>query len=142
MKEIFHANQFLPTPFETSAHKTKFANQFVRFVESDFKRSKFPRWFYLRLSVIFGHIAHYHQAGFYETFFTTPKGKVDFIAACLNGGGYGDPAHTYSDVEQELKKWLRKNAVWENLQEKFELAADDIEMAWVAAAKFRNQRDR
>lgn len=142
MKELFTASQFVGTQFDTSEDKAKFANQFLRFVSAGFRRTLFPQWFYRRLSMTFGHIAHYNQAGFYENFFTTPKGKVEFIAICLNGGGYGDPAYTYSDVEKELKKWLLRNAVWEKLQEKYEAAVDEIESAWNASAKFRNQQAR
>ena len=114
----FTPKQFTPTQYSTAEDKARFANQFVRFVKADFPQSLFPRWFYTRLSSTFGHIAHYDQAGFYCTFFTTNEGKLDFLritageAGLYTDGGVGgmgicgDPAFTYSDVERVLRAWV------------------------------------
>lgn len=118
--KIFSASQFTPTQWDSAEQKAKFANQFVRFVESDFKNTLFPNWFYNRLSMTFGHIAHYNQLGFYETFFTTTADKVEFLAISAGERGLyalpprglgpcGDPAFTYCDVERELMGWVTKN---------------------------------
>lgn len=107
----FTASQFVATKWEPADAKAKFANQFVKFVESDFASSKFPKWFYTRLSMTFGHIAHYDQGGFFETFFTSPQDKKEFLSQTLQGGGYGDPEYTYSDVEKALKMWLKTSPV-------------------------------
>ncbi len=142
VKTTFNPTQFIPTQFNTSEDKAKFANQFVRFVQSDFKKSLFPEWFYRRLSDSFGHIDHGNQNGFYETFFTAPKGKVDFIRICQWGGGYVDSVRDYSDVEKALKQWLIDHAVLEKVERRFEEAVEEIERAWAAAAKYRNHAAR
>lgn len=104
----FTASQFTPTKFDTAEDKAKFANQFVRFVESGFKWTIFPKWFYTRLSMTFGHIANFNQQGFYATWFGSTESKLAFLRQTLSGGQYGDPAYTYSDVEKALAAWVRE----------------------------------
>jgi hypothetical protein len=107
----FTADKFTATKWEGADKKACFARQFIRFVESDFARDKFAHTFYLRLSLTFGHIAHYNQAGFYETFFTTTADKVRFLRMTLAHPCYGDPSHTYSDVERALQSWSQQNGI-------------------------------
>ena len=114
--KLFNSSQFTPTKWDTNEQKAKFANHFVSFVESDFKRTKFPKWFYNRLSSCFGHIAHYDLLGFYSTFFENNKSKVEFLEHCLKGGGYGSPEFTYSDVERALQTWLTENDILHKYQ--------------------------
>lgn len=106
MADRFTAAQFTPTQHSTAVDKARFANHFVKFWESDFAWPCFPKWFYTRLSMTFGHIAHYNQHGFYDEFFTSNLGRWNFLQITERGGGYGDPAFTYSDVERALKAWL------------------------------------
>ena len=75
----FTADRFTSTQWDSADRKAAFAKQFIRFVQSDFAKSKFPKAFYVRLSMTFGHIAHYNQGGFFETFFTTTQDKVRFL---------------------------------------------------------------
>lgn len=107
----FSADKFTATNWEGADQKAKFARQFIRFVENDFAKDKFAVWFYQRLSMTFGHIAHFNQAGFYQEFFTTTADKVKFLRQTLQHPCYGDPAWTYSDVERALKEWLVQNAI-------------------------------
>ena len=107
MKQIFSASQFTPTQWDTAEDKAKFANHLVRFIESGFKQPLFYKWFYRRLSMTFGHIAHYNSYHFYTVFFQSPEGKRNFLNSLLTGGGYGDPAFTYSDVEKVIKEYVR-----------------------------------
>ena len=100
-------HNFTPTQWETAEQKEKFFNQFVRFVNGGFKMSLFPKWFYQRLSMCFGHIAHYNQGGFYEEWFSDSGDR--FLSHCLSYRVCGDPEYTYSDVEKELQKWIREN---------------------------------
>ena len=104
--KLFTAEQFTPTKFDTAEDKAKFANHFVRFVESDFKSTLFPKWFYTRLSMTFGHIAHYNQSGFYSEFFESTMDKVRFLEQTRLAGCYGSPEHTYCDVERVIVKWV------------------------------------
>lgn len=107
----FTPDKFTPTQWDTAEKKSAFATQFIKFVQSDFGKSKFPKAFYQRLSMTFGHIAHYNQGGFFEEFFTTTADKVRFLRQTLAQPCYGDPAWTYSDVERALQEWLRENGV-------------------------------
>jgi hypothetical protein len=102
---------FTPTKWQSADDKARFAKQFIRFVQSDFAKSLFPKTFYVRLSMTFGHIAHFNQHGFYETFFGTTQDKVRFLRVTLQHPCYGDPAWTFSDVEKALQAWLRENDV-------------------------------
>lgn len=100
----FTADQFVATQWDTAEQKARFANHFMRFLDSIFKESLFQKWFYTRLSRTFGHIAHFDQEGFYHTFFTSLKGRVDFLEQTLGYSCCGDPTYTYSDVERGLQK--------------------------------------
>ena len=100
--------KFTATEWSSAKEKTKFATQFMRFVEHDFKETMFPQWFYQRLSMCFGMIAHYDRDGFYSTFFEDTKGKTRFLRACLKDPSSGDPSFTYSDTQRFLQEWLRK----------------------------------
>ena len=106
---MFNEKQFVPTKWNSAADKARFANHFVRFVESGFRRTLFHKWFYVRLSMTFGHIAHYDINGFFAHFFETPEDRLMFVEQCIRHACYGDPTWTYSDVEKELRKWLIAN---------------------------------
>lgn len=138
MRSLFRPEQFTATQWDSAADKAKFANQFVRFVESDFKSTLFPKWFYNRLSNTFGHIAHYNQAGFFDTFFVSLAGKIRFLEATLQGGGYGDPTFTYSDVERVLKTWVLEKNLLASYQETLSRAinAAEFEQYQQLKAKF------
>jgi len=135
LKLKFTPTEFVPTQWDTAEAKAKFANQFVRFVGSDFEPKKFPKWFYQRLSMTFGHIAHFNQMGFYETFFTSNEGKIRFLLDTLQGGGYGDPAFTYSDVEKALKAALPLEELIREYQRQQDAARLDAERAEYARLK-------
>lgn len=105
---MFTTEQFTPTKFSTAQEKAKFANHFKRFVESGFNKNLFYKWFYQRLSMSFGHIAHYNLEGFYVTWFERPEDQIAFIQHTLEHPCYGDPHFTYSDVEKALIEWLRE----------------------------------
>ena len=106
--KIFNAGMFKPTEFSTAEDKVKFANHLIRFIESDYNWNLFYRWFYTRLSMTFGHIAHYNKSGFYNTWFNNPHNKTMFIIKLLSYGCYGQPEYTYSDVESAIQSHLRK----------------------------------
>jgi hypothetical protein len=122
----FTADRFAATKWEGPEKKALFARQFIRFVESDFARNTFPHTFYLRLSLTFGHIAHYNHAGFFETFFTTTADKVRFLRMTLAHQCYGDPGFSYSDVERALQSWLHQNGILAKYEQKL---ADEQEAA-------------
>ena len=110
---LFEDDRFTATKFNTSADKAKFANQLLRFIAKGFPEASFNRSFYTRLSMCFSHIAHYDRHGFWDHFFTSTEGRIDFIDHTLRGGGYGDPAWTHCDVELAVRKRVREAGVME-----------------------------
>ena len=100
--------KFTPTEHSTVADKEHFAEQFIRFISKGCRRTMFPKWFYTRLSMTFGHIANFNQNGFYAVFFSDKESTCEFLNQTLHHGCYGDPAYTYSDVEKFLQGWLRE----------------------------------
>ena len=58
-KGPFLPSEFVPTKFSTSQDKADFGNTFLHFIESEWARTAFSKSFYNRLSMCFGHIAHY-----------------------------------------------------------------------------------
>lgn len=112
MKNVLSLPDFTPTQWSTNADKQKFARHFIRFVMGGFKWTVFPKWFYTRLSNCRGHIAHYSQAGFYNTWFSDRQQRIDFFVYWTDMDRhpiYGDPRFTYSDVERFLVQWIREN---------------------------------
>jgi hypothetical protein len=99
---------YTPTQWSSAEDKEKFAAQFRKFVAGDFNRKDFPKWFYNRLNQTFGHIAHYNLDGFYDTFFTCARDKLQFIEQTLDWSCVGDPAFTFSDVERDLQRWVKE----------------------------------
>lgn len=120
----FTADRFTATKFSDAEEKAKFAKQFIKFVQWDFSKKQFSKAFYQRLSMTFGHIAHYNQGGFFEEFFTTTEGKVRFLRQSLAHPCWGDPTFNYSDVERALQAWLRHYHVMEKYEQ---LLAEEME---------------
>jgi hypothetical protein len=122
----FQANQFTATKWDSAQDKAEFVSQFQKFVKSDFAANHFADWFYRRLCMTFGHIAHYSRSGFWDEFFTTTADKVRFIEQSLQYPCHGDPAWTYSDVEIALQDWLKKERILEAYRQ---MLADETESA-------------
>lgn len=137
----FTADRFSATKWQEAEEKVKFARQFIKFVQWDFSKKQFSKAFYQRLSMSFGHIAHYNQGGFFDTFFTTTEGKVRFLRQTLAHPCWGDPAFTYSDVEHALQQWLRHHGVVEKYEQLFAEETEAEERATLARlqAKYGNQ---
>ena len=131
MSKKFVAEQFTPTKWDSAEQKAKFANQFVRFVEGGFKEAQFPKWFYTRLSMTFGHIAHYDQGGFYGHFFSDLAGMIEFVKMTERGGQYGE----YGDVERGLAAWIVEAKWLEKLEATAVSANELIERALLAKLK-------
>jgi hypothetical protein len=140
----FTADMFVPTKWDSAEDKAKFANDFVRFVKSDFKGTLFSNKFYKRLSNTFGHIAHFDRGGFYATFFTTTADKVRFLGHTIAFPCYGDPAFTYSDVEKKLIDWLKTDGALTRYMMKLTAESESAERAEFERlkAKFESRRER
>jgi len=92
------------TQWSTVEDKEKFLKHFERFIKSGCKETLFYKWFYVRLSMMFGFIAHYNKNGFYHEKFSTGERIDRFHHSILEFPCYGDPSYTYSDVEKIIQK--------------------------------------
>jgi hypothetical protein len=101
-------HHFTATPHSTAEDKEKFFKHFLRFVASGYKYTLFHKWFYVRLSMTFGHIAHYNKDGFYREFFGEPESVTHFWKQTMGYGCYGHPQFTYCDVEKAIQAHYRK----------------------------------
>ena len=107
-KGPFLPDEFTPTKFSTAADKAEFGNHFLCFIESEWAQTLFTKDFYHRLSMCFGHIAHYDRSGFYETWFTSDRDRLCFLEKTLKWPCWGDPEYTFSDVERAIQQEVRK----------------------------------
>ena len=99
----------------SSEDKRKFAENFIRFVESDFLRNKFTKTFYGQLSNTFGYIAHCDIHGFYAAQFSSRTRQINFVKQSLQYPCDGSADYTFSDVEAYLKDWLNRTGVLNRL---------------------------
>ncbi len=104
----FTPAEFTPTKWDSAEVKADFANKLGQFIAADFKESLFTKVFYNRLSMTYGHIAHFNREGFFGTFFRDLAGKVEFLEQMLQWPCFGDPAWTYCDVERAIQRRLRQ----------------------------------
>jgi hypothetical protein len=101
-------SEFAPTKFSTSVDKANFGNTFLHFIESEWALTLFSKNFYNRLSMCFGHIAHYDRTTFYETWFTSDADRLRFLRHTLDWPCWGDPEFTFCDVERAIQREVRK----------------------------------
>lgn len=134
-KALFQAAQFTPTKYDSAADKAKFANHMVRFIEGGFNDSLFPKWFYTKLSMCFGHIAHYNQGGFYGEWFSSTRARLDFLMNMVRYPAYGQPEYTYCDVEKALKAWVINSGLIEQASARLAAETESRERALLASLK-------
>jgi len=103
-KGPFLPSDFTATKFSTAADKAEFGNTLLRFIESDWAPALFTKSFYNRLSMCFGHIAHYNRTQFYEEWFSSLAAQVRFLKHTLRFPCYGDPEYTFSDAERAIQR--------------------------------------
>ena len=104
---FFKGEMFVASKFSSAQEKADFANALMNFIESGFERHTFTRKLYERLSLTFGFLAHNDLQGFWQEYFTKTVDKAEFLAVILRAPCYGQPEHTYSDVEQAVKQRVR-----------------------------------
>jgi hypothetical protein len=110
--------KFTATQWNTVEDKEKFVEHFIKFVERDFPQHMFTKKFYNRLMHTFGHIAHYNQLGFWETFFTNSRNKAEFLKQTMEFPCYGDPTYTFCDAEREIQNQLKAKKILEKWESK------------------------
>lgn len=133
-EQAFSIDRFTDTEHATADEKALFCKWFVRFVLAGFAPRLFAPRFYRRLSNIFGHIAHYDETGFWETWFSTPEQQRQFVRRIHEWIPIGDAPYCWSDVERELKSWAVMNA------ETIEEVLGENERKFAEAAATENAR--
>jgi hypothetical protein len=126
--------------YDSAEDKARFANHLVRFASSGFVLSLFPDWFYKRLSMCFGHIAHYDRAGFYSTWFQDDAARMRWTENAVEYHAYGDPHYTYCDVERAVQAWLVEANLIRKYQESVERQIETAERAELARLKAKYER--
>jgi hypothetical protein len=134
---VLTAADFTPMKFTPADTKAWFANHFLRFVSSDFSKHHFTLRFYRQVMHTFGHIAHYDAAGYWAEFFTNNTGKIEFIEQAVHHPCYGDPTHTFSDVEREIARRLRQAKLLDLYRGRDRADRDAAERAEFARLKAR-----
>jgi hypothetical protein len=118
-KGPFLPSEFVSTKFSSAAEKAEFGNALLRFLDADCPQELFTKKLYQRLSMTFGHIAHYDRWGFYDTWFTRARHRAAFVEKMLRWPCHGDPKFTFSDVEYAIQQVMRQR----NYLARFELKA-------------------
>ena len=141
-KGPFSPSEFVPTKFSSAADKAEFSNALLNFLDADCRQELFTSKLYRRLSMTFGHIAHYDRSGFYDTWFTRARHRAAFVEKTLRWPCHGDPMFTFSDVELAIQQVIRQR----NYLARFELkAAEALRAAELRElehleAKYRTQK--
>jgi len=146
-KGPFLPSDFTATKFSTAADKAEFGNTFLRFIESEWAPALFTKSFYNRLSMCFGHIAHYNRTQFYEEWFSSLAAQVRFLKHTLRFPCYGDPEYTFSDVERAIQREIvnRNYLARYELRLAEEQQATDLALLRELESKYRTpvaERDR
>jgi hypothetical protein len=118
-KGPFAPLQFTPTQCSSAADKAEFGNTLLRFLDAGCPQELFTNKLYRRLSMSFGHIAHYDRSSFYDTWFTRARHRAAFVEKTLRWPCHGDPEFTFSDAEYAIQQVMRQR----NYLARFELKA-------------------
>lgn len=95
------------TQWSTAQAKASAGNRVLAFIENGLHPDAFTDGLYRTCSQhLFAHIAHFDRHGFADVWFTTAENKAAFIRNALKTRSGGDPAWTWSDVEQHLQRTL------------------------------------
>jgi len=94
------------TQHSSVAEKEKFINDLADFVKSGFTPRLFTKELYNRLSMCFGHMAHYNKSGFFAEWFEMPHEQLAWIKRNQAYKPCGDSKYTYSDAEDIFVQWL------------------------------------
>jgi hypothetical protein len=104
MHSFFNASDFVPTKWSTAEEKAAFGNSLLHFMLTGFQSARFTEKLYTRLSMCFGHVAHFDRAGFYDTWFNSAESIASFVNHLMQWPCHGDPGYTFSDVERAIQR--------------------------------------
>lgn len=96
---------FKDAQFLTAKEKEKLVKNMKSFLKNDFSITTFTDALYKHFSLHCGFIAHYDRNGFWNTYFTSPEGKVRWAKAFCGYSEMGD----YTDVNKVLKEMIHEH---------------------------------
>jgi hypothetical protein len=142
-KELFLASEFVATKFSSTAEKAEFGNALLKFLDADCAPGLFTNRLYQRLSMTFGHIAHYNRFQFYEERFASLSAQIRFLEHTLRFPCYGDPEFTFSDLESEIQREVRNRNYLPRYQLRLaeEQRAGELILLERLEGKYRNRRE-
>jgi len=97
---------YVATKRSTVVDKMKTYTHFHKFVQSGFDEKVFNKWFYRRLSAMFGLSRHYSRLSFYNHWFTTDNRRYEFLKKLVQWESRGEPTLCYSDVEEDIQRLI------------------------------------
>ena len=95
MYTFFTASDFLPTKWSTADEKAQFGNTLLYFMLTGFLAGRFTEKLYTRLSMCYGHIAHFDRQGFSETWFDSPESIASFVNHLMQWPCHGDAGYPF-----------------------------------------------
>ncbi len=127
----FSPDQFTHAQCGSPQDKADFGNNLVAFILGGYKFADFTDALYKRLSMTFGHIAHYDRRGFYSEWFSDGNSILQWIDYIRNYTPLGSAEWTFSDLEREFKGWIERNlpTLMEHLQDKADQEEQTAEAA-------------
>jgi len=84
----------------SAVEKEKVLKDWQRFIKSDFDKTRFTKLLYNHLIQHCSFIAHYNQAGFYDTYFEDPERTLVFLKQF-------DGATGCKSVEYGMDYWMK-----------------------------------
>ena len=141
MHTFFTASDFVPTKWSTAEEKAVFGNNLLHFMLTGFLAERFTEKLYTRLSMCFGHVAHFDRRGFAETWFDSPKSTASFVNHLMQWPCHGDPGYTFSDAEQAIQREVARLNLVATVNEAAASSIQARELALLDALESKYRRD-
>ncbi|MBO1360274.1 hypothetical protein J2D73_10795 [Acetobacter sacchari] len=91
------------TKWDSAEDKARMGDAILSFIARGMPESAFTEKLYSRLSNMFGNIAHCDKNGFWQVQLSTTARRVAFLEQIATAPCWGQPGHTWCDVEREIK---------------------------------------
>jgi hypothetical protein len=141
MHTFYTASDFVPTKWNAADEKAAFGNSLLHFMLTGFPPGRFPEKLYTRLSMCFGHVAHFDRQGFAETWFDSPESIASFVNHLMQWPCHGDPGYTFSDVEQAIQREVVRLNLVATVNEAAASSIQARELALLNALESKYRRD-
>ena len=141
MYTFFTASDFLPTKWSTADEKAQFGNTLLYFMLTGFLAGRFTEKLYMRLSMCYGHIAHFDRQGFSETWFDSPESIASFVNHLMQWPCHGDAGYTFSDVERAIQREAARLNLVAKVNEAAARSTQQRELALLSTLENKYRRD-